>query len=89
MTQKGYGPASSVAKTTGSAQNAGNGSTPMHQSFAQFNKPAEPEKNNQEQTEDELANPAKGAEGAIRTKKDTVLNQARQIYNTQLNNNQA
>jgi hypothetical protein len=89
MTQKDMTPTSTVQKTTGMAQDASNGTTPMMQTFAQYNTPNQPEKNNQEKTEDELNNPQSGPTGAIRTKKDSILNQARQIYNTQLNNNQA
>lgn len=65
------------------------GLTPMMMSFDQFNEPAQPEKNVHQATADELNNPTKAPTGAIRTKKDTVLNQARQIYTTQLANQNA
>ena len=65
------------------------GMTPMMMTFDQFNTPAEPIKKVHQATADELNNPTQAATGAIRTKKDSVLNQARQIYTTQLSNNQA
>jgi hypothetical protein len=65
------------------------GLSPMMMTFDQFNTPAQPEKNVHQATAEELANPTQAPTGAIRTKSDSVLNQARQIYTTQLTDKNA
>jgi hypothetical protein len=59
------------------------GITPMLQSFSQFNKAEEPEDDVHAATAAALANPTKPATGAIKTKAPSIVDQARQIYNTQ------